>query len=870
MASIELTRTNIKWGSKETDAVDDTKLYAELDDSALAGYKGDDIDLSLLKIKLHHDGADSVVNNSDLILSGTKITSLGNNALKIKYTKSFPYQFKSHEGDHIITKKTKGAASVTSIPGIKQESFNNAIQIVAGQMIPNAVNLILHTFPKSFGYLDGQSIGCGFELYCNPDENYLAVAGTSMWDMNTGYTIRVNVAFWKQGDEIKFDSDPAAVDQRDNLEATIIHELTHIFTAEVLSAGYTGSMGPVSSTKFPGWFLEGFAKAVEGGYLDTNDWVGSTYPGMTTDQIIPLFDRMEARPTKNQTDGMYFTGYFMCMYLAYKAAGSPAVMNQSNMADGLDTFINEVKLGHSLDSLIQKYAGMSIDQFEKTFGLASNMDSVNFVKKLADTIPKDHATGGVATGFNTINFDLLPDVTASNLLFELDTTTTTVFNDYSEYKYTWGFNKGGLRYADGDPNNNSGIPIMINSTVELTWEGQFIIFGCRMIFNMEVQYVGPEVGVSREVPTQDIIVTLIRADYDNHDIKVREILGPDEYLCIDPGLIITNIGDNPRTIIYDDKRLNYWECEIIIPGKKWLADFDAQYIGPVKFLGEPVFYSEVSTIASWVIEYKWETGDIVTEERPLTEEEIWTFVTEPIIRKENNGIFQVQYEDIIDDITVPYKIPEGIYTIAWYEGPDIPVGNTYNKSDVVILLILDEKWENRRRLSYLLDHITFDDTVVNNAGWNLYYTTFSFEGGSYKQWFCVKGYIPPVYPLKDFQVIYKDPKNNRWIDMTDMFRPKFTFDGAFVISWKQFSVEVSEIMLYGIYILTAPPEVGLSARITEDWEVRCINSTTLKARVLKSYHKEEDLTWQEEKRTIITWKQWQEENLSSSSPQETL
>lgn len=866
MSLIELKRIKTVWGDKETDLVDDTKAYAQMDDDALCGYKGDDVDLSSLKVTLYHDGTHSVINNEDVILSGTKITKLKENILSVKYTRSFPYEFPSHEGDHIVTKKTKGAASITSIPGIRQDSFDAAVDVVARQMIPNAVNLILNTMPKSFGYLKGQSIGCGFELYCNPDENYLAVAGSYANGTSSGYVIRVNVAYWKVGDEIKFDSSPAAVDQRDNLEATIIHELVHIFTTEVLPRGYGGSMGEFSSTMFPGWFCEGFAKAIEGGYLDTNDWAGSTYPGMPIEEIIPLFDRPEARPTKNQTDAMYFTGYFMMMYLAYKAAGSPSVMTQANMADGLDEVINSVKMGNSLDSTIKKFTGIGIDQFEQTFGLASFMDSVDFVKKLADTIPKDKATGGVATGFDKINLDLLPDVTATSPLFELDTTTTMVHNDYSEYKYTWNLDVGGLRYDDGKPNENSGIPIMIKSSVELTWEGQFIVFGCRMIFSMEVRYAGGPVGVSQKASEKDLLVIITRADYDDHDIKVREILGPDEYECPEPGLIVTVIGDNERKVIYDDKHLNYWECQFIIPGIKWLADFDAQYSGPVKFLGEPVFKTEVSTIASWVIEFKWETAEVITEERPLNEEEIWTFVNEPVIRDTNKGVFQVQYEHIMDDITVPYRIPEGIYTLAWYEGPDLEIGKAYNQDDVVVLLVLDKKWKNRRRLSYLLDHITFDDLIVHNAGWNLYHATYKFEGGSYEQWFCVKGFVPVKYPEKEFQVIYEDKKNGRWVDMTELFRPKFTFDGVFVISWKQFSVEVSEIMLYGIYILTAPPDAGLSARLTEDWQVRCINSTTLKARVLKSYHKEEDLTWQQERRKIITLKEWQEMNLSASSP----
>ena len=103
------------------------------------------------------------------------------------------------------------------------------------------------------------------------------------------------------------------------------------------------------------------------------------------------------------------------------------------------------------------------------------------------------------------------------------------------------------------------------------------------------------------------------------------------------------------------------------------------------------------------------------------------------------------------------------------------------------------------------------------------------------------------YPNVDFKVIYVDVKHNfKETDFTEKFKEKFTVNDTFIISWKQFLVEVNELMLYGLYILTAPKLCGLSNKYDQDWEVLCINKTTLKANIMKTYLKEEDLPWQEQ------------------------
>ena len=58
------------------------------------------------------------------------------------------------------------------------------------------------------------------------------------------------------------------------------------------------------------------------------------------------------------------------------------------------------------------------------------------------------------------------------------------------------------------------------------------------------------------------------------------------------------------------------------------------------------------------------------------------------------------------------------------------------------------------------------------------------------------------------------------------------------ISWELFLTKVKELAIYGLYIMTTPKHKGLSNQHDTDWEVLCIDDTTLKA-TIKYVYKEE-------------------------------
>lgn len=391
--------------------------------------------------------------------------------------------------------------------------------------------------------------------------------------------------------------------------------------------------------------------------------------------------------------------------------------------------------------------------------------------------------------------------------------------------------------------------ITVTEQSENHYQTTFIVIGIRIVLDISAKYIGPPIEVTDQYNPLDVIVSLDTVD-NNHENRMTIILkyAPDmielipgiqftnEYLIKEPGLLITNVGDNVRTVFYKDQAIET-TTEFIVPGIPKLVDFETTYIGDTRIIGEHINKSEVLAISSCIIDKDY------TLETKILEDNEWEFYDAPIITDANKGYIRIQYKNLMSSIKVKYDIPKTLRLRCWYEGAKIEVGNTYEYENVPTYLVFPNGDLKRLRV---LD-LEFSSNYVAEKGWNWYTVTYRTDYYVLSGIFAVPGYIPITYPNVDFMVKYIDiPNNYREIDYTESFRPKFTFDGVFIITWQQFLVEVNELMLYGLYILTAPKFCGLSNKYGQDWEVLCINKTTLKANIMKTYLKEEDLPWQEQ------------------------
>lgn len=337
---------------------------------------------------------------------------------------------------------------------------------------------------------------------------------------------------------------------------------------------------------------------------------------------------------------------------------------------------------------------------------------------------------------------------------------------------------------------------------------------------MYASYTGPDVEVSDKF---DATYLSIKAELSNGTIKT--IPASD---CIIKDYQITEIGPNTKYATYTDTVLDMvWELDFVVNGISKLLSIEAYYQGERRIIGDRIYPKEVVVYGTFLI------ATDTTEKQELSETQ-WYFIDIPIITDANKGLFRVGYKKQESIIKVEYDKALSLQLNVWYEGDKIEVGNSYSPDNVIIYLVYPDG--ERRRISWR--HCQIDSYLVSEEGWNWYTVTYTTEFQQIKQEFPIEGIIYKDYVDLDFKVLYIIDKENQE-DLTDIFTKELEQDECFLFDWKIFLETVNKISKYGLYIVTVPKAIGLSNKYDMDWEVLCINETTLKADIKKIYNEED-------------------------------
>jgi flagellin len=112
------------------------------------------------------------------------------------------------------------------------------------------------------------------------------------------------------------------------------------------------------------------------------------------------------------------------MYLGYLAGGNS--VSAQGIQDGLGSILKNIKDGQSLEDVVKNLTGYSsLTEFQNKFG--SDQNALKFVQDLTAFV--GGGTGGIVGGLTKVN-DILPNTPATVKLFELNTASETVSNQY--------------------------------------------------------------------------------------------------------------------------------------------------------------------------------------------------------------------------------------------------------------------------------------------------------------------------------------------------------------------------------------------------------------------------------------------------------
>ena len=386
--------------------------------------------------------------------------------------------------------------------------------LIINKLQPQAINLLLASFPSFRQEAENGRIGknVGLEIDYDPDSTYYGYA-TNYSDIEDGslsYFVSINTAMLVKD---KKAANPVVTKEGANiieLANTMVHEFFHVFMYDFNRTGMTGMTTPTEPTKvngketdkyyqvrFPKWFIEGTASAVEHNWRGRPDeFIVLRREFSENIQYRPFYDRdivlkryvlgydqkQDDGSIKNyytydlecangydkdghqvDTVGSHYTaGYLATLYLSELSARShPQIgtsirqtesggiaFNNVALKYGLDNILARIHNGESLDSVIKDISGgryQSSDDFEAKFIKGpltegyyyGDSDSINFSVDFMNymlSISRTEGRDNVANG--SILFDFEQDFGIPIDPYKNDTTNTLAVYPYMRYVYS--------------------------------------------------------------------------------------------------------------------------------------------------------------------------------------------------------------------------------------------------------------------------------------------------------------------------------------------------------------------------------------------------------------------------------------------------
>lgn len=338
------------------------------------------------------------------------------------------------------------------------------LQILRDEIVPQSVNKLIATFPKTFDWLQNDyEVGMGITLSSYVDENDSVVAAflanyakgnTPEEPVHTDYALSIKYGKfkWNEKGEL-FETD------RCELESHVAHEMMHALMIESLSSGFfgvTAELEDIAKDQFPKWFTEGCAEAVGG--VTSKIWgeitkTVSLQNGMEEKYVKEFLERYPL--SKDGYHSIYQTGYLATMYLSYLASGKTSTEWEiKDISAGLDSLLYKIHCGQSLSSTIKdisktgqkKYS--DINSFVNDFN-AKNSNVVSFVTKLLNMAGKTGQGSLIAPSFQ--DKDILPNEEYETSVFWLHVGKDVLWNKYGDKITGKQMFKGGSATRDFGP-----------------------------------------------------------------------------------------------------------------------------------------------------------------------------------------------------------------------------------------------------------------------------------------------------------------------------------------------------------------------------------------------------------------------------------
>ena len=305
-----------------------------------------------------------------------------------------------------------------------------------------------------------------------------------------------------------------------------------------------------------------------------------------------------------------------------------------------------------------------------------------------------------------------PDIYINSNYDKSDVTVTAYYDDNTS------------RVLEDDEWNENDLTVSLVgiNTFVASYKGMtddYDVIGLDYVDHIEAEYTGDPVFVGEEYDKDDVLVEKVYASGDREPIPSED--------WEESGLIVEKVGENDYTATYED----YEPAEYTIPGIDEAVSLTAEYNGPDIYVGNKYQKKDVEV----VVYYR--SGDT----KVLSSDE-WNANTLMVSTVGTN-----EYTATYQNLSAPYSVIgfEESSIEADYHGPDVPIGNPYEKKDVTVVVT----YTNDTTKTLETQDWQESGLTVEKAGDNTFTATYKDLTDDYR--------VPGIDSIKNLTATYTGP-----------------------------------------------------------------------------------------------------------------
>lgn len=324
---------------------------------------------------------------------------------------------------------------------------------------------------------------------------------------------------------------------------------------------------------------------------------------------------------------------------------------------------------------------------------------------------------------------------------DIDANYSDILQGINNYDKTVDTEHGSIYYYEPFVVEESCVIFHADST-RTTFDQKAIIlidqFATPEILTITAKYIGGPVPIGEKFDLDNMQIYAIYSDGNKALIKQGYTVEPEDQ-------IVTVLGSNVVKITYVTPTGNIYQASVIVEGIKNLVGIQAFYDGPAVSYGQEALKKYFVTVA----QYSDGSSATVTE---------FSFPSGNVVSETNGGIITIFYKGFYTDVEVPTYEVSSSRLIAFYNGPNVEVGNPFDTKYAQIKIYYKSADEiNSYYEDIDPDLCIFSTTMVDHEGVNQILVQYVGKAGPVSTYMIVIG-IKPEVQLNFIEAEYTGPE----------------------------------------------------------------------------------------------------------------